>query len=384
MKILTNFAGQNWLITPASLAVGENPPASIHDQKFLLVLSGVVIADLEGNSSSQWLHETLSFLPDMAGGQNSGPLNWAINRFGIPKPPGQNFSVGFSLEEWAPFASLSSIFNQDQSINSGFAVDVWRPTHFATGIDAFTHLPVGNIFAGINVDVAVRDTDAWIFRVGYNITLLGKIVFLSIPTALFNSNFDPTPDGDPPSTVQAVGTARVEGPPRSVVVIDPPFPHTNKWVRISRPTGPDVSSFVGVLTEVQGDGVYSFSAAMFIPTMPAGRDGVASISFETPTQEFLHLDFTENNRVRIDDIDATEFGSFQRDQVFLVQVTLNISAAQSTANVMLSGGASGEQNYTLPPPSQIPSRQFGAIRVWQGFPHTGGFDATNIVVTREL
>ena len=46
MKILTDFAGQNWLITPAALAVGENPPASIHDQKFLLVLSGVVIANL--------------------------------------------------------------------------------------------------------------------------------------------------------------------------------------------------------------------------------------------------------------------------------------------------------------------------------------------------
>ena len=48
MKVLTDFAGQNWLITPAALAVGENPPANIHEQKFLLVLSGVVIANLEG------------------------------------------------------------------------------------------------------------------------------------------------------------------------------------------------------------------------------------------------------------------------------------------------------------------------------------------------
>src|SRR5438270_10417146 len=103
--------------------------------------------------------------------------------------------------------------------------------------------------------------------------------------------------------------------------------------------------------------------------MPTGAC-VASISFETPVQEFLHLDFMPNNTVRIDDIDATEFGSFPRDQVFLVQVTLNISAAQSTAHVMLPGsGATGDQNYTLPSPSQIHSRQFGAIRVWQGFPN---------------
>jgi hypothetical protein len=74
MKVLTDFAGQNWLITPVALAVGEPPPANIHEQQFLLVLSGVVFANLQGNSGSQWLRETLSFLPDMAGPQNSGPL----------------------------------------------------------------------------------------------------------------------------------------------------------------------------------------------------------------------------------------------------------------------------------------------------------------------
>jgi len=29
-------------------------------------------------------------------------------------------------------------------------------------------------------DVAVRDSDAWLFRVGYNITLEGRIVFTDI------------------------------------------------------------------------------------------------------------------------------------------------------------------------------------------------------------
>lgn len=387
MKVLTDFAGQNWLITPAALAVGEHPPASIHDQKFLLVLSGVVIANLEGNSGSQWLQETLSFLPDMAGPQNSGPLNWAINRFAIPKPPGQNFSIGFSLEEWAPFASLSSIFNQNQSINSGFAVDVWRPNHFATGTEAFTHSAVGNLFTGVNVDVAVRDTDAWIYRIGYNVTLLGKIVFLTTPKTLFSSNFDPTPDGAPPSTVQAVGTARVEAPLKNVTVVDPPFPHTNKWVQIIglSPTDHQVVSFVGVLTEVDGEGVYNFSTAVFVPkpgpVVPP--TDVASISFETATgQEFMHIDFTPDNTVRIDD--TVEAGSFVHDQVFLLQVTLNISIAQSTAHVVVSGGgAAGDQNYTMPQPFHLRSLQFGAIRLWKGVGNTGSFDATNIVVTRE-
>lgn len=191
MKYLTNFAGQNWLITPAALAVGEIPstlpahpvaealPARIHDQKWLLVLSGVVVADLEGNSGAAWLRETLSFEPDM-----SGPLNWAISHFSIPKPPGPpgSYIPVFSVEEWAPFAALSSIFNRDHSINSGFSVDMWRPNHFSSGVNILTHEPVNNIFTGLNVDAAVRDTDAWIYRVSYYITLLGKIVFTEAPT----------------------------------------------------------------------------------------------------------------------------------------------------------------------------------------------------------
>jgi hypothetical protein len=182
---LTEFAGQNWLITPAALAVGEPRPASIYYQKWLLVLSGVVYANLEGNSTAQWLQETVSFLPDMAGPMGSGPLNWAISHYSIPKPPGipgNDYNVVFSLEPGGGlFASLSSIFNQNQSINSGFAVDTWRPTHQESGVDVLTNQPVANIFTGINVDVAIRDTDAWIYRIGYNITLVGKIAFTKVP-----------------------------------------------------------------------------------------------------------------------------------------------------------------------------------------------------------
>jgi len=388
MKVLTDFAGQNWLITPAALAVGEQPLQSIHDQKFLLVLSGVVIANLEGNSTSQWLHETLSFLPDMAGPENSGPLNWAIGRFGIPRPTNPNVTAAFSLEEWAPFASLSSVFDQNQSINAGFAVDVWRPNHFITGTDAFTHLPVGNIFTGINVDVAVIDTDAWIYRVGYNITLLGKIVFLTVPEILFSSNFNSTQDNTPPSPTQAVGTATVEGSRNTVVVVDPSFPHTDKWVQITgAPPDPktgQLPAFIGHLTEVDGLGVYNFSAAIFVPSpsVPSQLD-VSSISFATATgQEFMHIDFTQDNKVRIDDL--VVIGSFVRNQVFLLQVTLNIAAAQSTAHVVVSGGgASGDSVYTMPVPFHNISLQFGSIKLWKGFENTGSFDVTDIVVSRE-
>ena len=116
MKYLTHFAGQNWLITPAALAVGEQPPPSIRDQKWLLILSGIVLANQRGDNSGSWNHETVSFIPDMAGPDaptaTSGPLNWAIARYGIPRPAGtvgQQYLVRFSVDEWAPFVSLSSV-----------------------------------------------------------------------------------------------------------------------------------------------------------------------------------------------------------------------------------------------------------------------------------
>jgi hypothetical protein len=176
MKRIDKFAGQNWLITPAALAVNEAPPQSIRDQRWLLVLSGVAITDLQGNSEAQWLYETLVISPYFR-----DPLNFAVNKHSIPRPPGPeiggNYRVDFQLEQWSPFAAISSIFNQGQSVNSGFAVDVWRPNPFATGTDSFSGSMLNNLFSGIQVDVAVRDTDAWLYRVSYNITLLGKIVF---------------------------------------------------------------------------------------------------------------------------------------------------------------------------------------------------------------
>lgn len=69
---------------------------------------------------------------------------------------------------------------------------------------------------------------------------------------LFRSNFDPTPVGQPPATVQDVGTAHIDGPPGSVIVIAPPVSPSGKWVQISRPNGPDVAGFQGKLSQFHG------------------------------------------------------------------------------------------------------------------------------------
>ena len=166
-----SFAGQNWLIIPAALAVNESPPRSVTDQKWMLVLSGVVNIDLKGNSS-QWLRETVRILPDM-----NSPLTHAITLHNVSTPQGQGYTPRFQVEQWVPHAAPSSMFNRKHSVNSGFAVDVWRPHPFLTDTDVITNASIGNIFNGIQVDVAVSDVDAYLYRLSYHITLIGKIRF---------------------------------------------------------------------------------------------------------------------------------------------------------------------------------------------------------------
>jgi hypothetical protein len=370
---LTNFAGQNWLITPAALAVGEHPPATIRDQKWLLVLTGVVTANLEGNSTSQWLNTNLAFLPDMAGPNNSGPLNWAIGQYGIPKPTGQNYTIAFTVDEWAPFVSLSAIYDQSQSIDAGYAVNVWRPNHFVTGVDAFTNAPVGNIFTGVNADVGVRDTDAWILSLSYNITLRGRIVFLKTPVILFESNFESTPANQPPSATQAVGTSKFNGPN---LVVSPSFVHTGNWLRIG-PWGQQGAEFQGVFIEAPGPGLYTISATMFISSgkVKGMPQGTATMGFNFGTnedQEFFSMDFREN-KVTI----GTEPTNcvYPSDQSFPVQILLTVTNTSATALIGVAGSVT---SYHLP----IYPSAFAEATFYQepGFA-PGPFFVTDIVVT---
>lgn len=141
-------------------------------------------ANLQGNSNATWLNQTVSFLPgnslSLGLAINEGPLNYAIDHYSIPRPSQdpKDYDTVFSVQNWAPFACLSAIFDQSESINAGYAVNVWRPRHFLTGVKYPQVIePINNVFTGINVDVGVRDNDAFICKLSYNITLLGTIAF---------------------------------------------------------------------------------------------------------------------------------------------------------------------------------------------------------------
>jgi hypothetical protein len=202
---------------------------------------------------------------------------------------------------------------------------------------------------------------------------------------LFRSDFSPTPVGDPPSTTQAVGTANIIGPGVIVVQAPPEAAPSGKWVQITRNPNPTTTpGFQGVLTREAGDGVYTFSATLYMPT---NTTGPTSLSFDTRNQGnfagFLHLDFMANNTVRVDDgQNGDDFGNFPRDKPFGVQVTLTINDTPSAHIVLFGDGTSGITDRTILTPYRQDAHRFNAVRVWIGFPNSGTIDATNLVVTK--
>jgi hypothetical protein len=165
-----SFAVQNWIITPAAIAVNEAPPVTISDQIWQLVLSGVAVVDFVGNNPDDWRRDTLSIFPDWR-----TPVSFAIDRYGIPQPP--ESPSAFQVSQWTPFAGVSSAFERASGTTDlGFAVDAWRATFSeSSGLNG---QPMNQLFDGIDVDIAVRNNLATLHRINFQITLTGKIVFI--------------------------------------------------------------------------------------------------------------------------------------------------------------------------------------------------------------
>jgi hypothetical protein len=206
---------------------------------------------------------------------------------------------------------------------------------------------------------------------------------------LFQSSFSTNPVGAPPSPTQATGTVQVSGAPGSVVIVGPVPSSSENWVKISRAslannTAP-ISTMQGNFAKTFSDGTYGFLGAFFIPS----GSGLATVEFDTSASGapastgFLHLDFLQNNTVRVDDDPSVTFGSFPRDKFFTLSVTMEITSTSAQAHMTLfgTGTSGGTFDYAIKQPNF--ARQYGAIKLWMGYPWTGSFDATDLIVTRK-
>jgi hypothetical protein len=167
------YESQFHFITPAALAVTEQRPQTIADQRWIFKTTGVAIVDFTGKSSVDWSRDELLISPPLG-----NALNAALARYLIPTPPIKDAFPWMQVEQWFPQAGLSSVFDRHQAVDMGFAVDRWRP-EARQAREAATNAVLPNMLSGMRVDLAVRDSDATLHRVSYSITVEGKIKFVT-------------------------------------------------------------------------------------------------------------------------------------------------------------------------------------------------------------
>jgi len=117
------------------------------DDRELIALSGIAIVNFEGLSDETWLSDT---------------LNLGVNIPSALIPADKQFQV----QTWTTFMTLNSIYDKDQSVNAGFAVDeFWGPGAITT-----------KGYITLHAKLAVRDSDAILYRVGYEVTMVGNFI----------------------------------------------------------------------------------------------------------------------------------------------------------------------------------------------------------------
>lgn len=203
-------------------------------------------------------------------------------------------------------------------------------------------------------------------------------------TTVLLANFNTEAIGAPPAVNQPTGTVAFSDGSGSVRVSSSPTGATpgNDWLHISHPTQPAPETVMRAqFDSYHGTGKYGLLASLFIPS----GTGAVTLTLESfngtiqSTADFIHFDFMPDNTVRINDVDASRFGSFPRNQAFVVSVQVDNGATPPTATISLLGsGTSGSQTVTLP----SIANQYGAVRFWMGFQWTGDFYVDDIIVSK--
>jgi hypothetical protein len=81
--------------------------------------------------------------------------------------PGIPNGKALRLYFWAPFVTINTVSNDGLSNNAGWAVDAFEIIDPGQPIEQQVR---------VKIQIAGRDSDGWIHRLGYHITLAGKYI----------------------------------------------------------------------------------------------------------------------------------------------------------------------------------------------------------------
>lgn len=164
----------NWVMVPAAQKMDA---PSTDDQQWIMTLSGIAEINFRGISETRWRQDVFRL-----------HVNWnspVATVYQHPQPDA--FRVIFQVMQWAPFATINSISTKPRringgnavypKINEGYAVDSCKPVL----VDQYNWEdfdrtnPIRNTFDGLNVGVAVRGANTYVHKIGFQVTLLGKV-----------------------------------------------------------------------------------------------------------------------------------------------------------------------------------------------------------------
>ena len=178
MMDVTDLGGQNWLIMPAARAVNEAAPANISRQRWLLVMSGVAVVNMQGKTSD-----------DSAARRDPHPAGHARPAGLRHQPVRHSPAAGnrrAELRSRIPAQAVVAIRRPQLGLRPGPVGERWFRRRWLAALTVHLRYrrllrrQVNGLFTGIIVSAAARDSDAWPYRVGYKITLTGRIVFTQI------------------------------------------------------------------------------------------------------------------------------------------------------------------------------------------------------------
>lgn len=216
--------------------------------------------------------------------------------------------------------------------------------------------------------------------IGMGLVLLGGCASGTLRSSSVAANMAGASSG----ATQEAGTVSFDEGSGAVRVIAPPPGGSSPWRPVKASGKPTPrTAILGDVSQLRGDSTYTLTASVVIPH----DAGVVTLQFEpfghgqTAQGNFLHLDFLLDDTVRVDDKNSAVFGTFPRDQIFVVVVTLDIRASSTKAHFgLLGAGASGSLDYTVDPVLHKIALQFGAVRFWTGSRHTGSLTADDDVL----
>lgn len=160
MTISLPEAGSEYFVPPHYL-IGYRVGEKAH-----IIRSGIVLLPNRPNGGAK------------EGFKGITPADWRRERFELrlilepaierarPHAPAEGHSWAILYEQWAATAAPNSMFNGNVSNNAGYAVDA------ATLVN-----PTGPVLeANLDLDLAVSDSDGYVFRVSYYLHIIGTVV----------------------------------------------------------------------------------------------------------------------------------------------------------------------------------------------------------------